>query len=77
MYTPLKRWDSFHSTESFSRDEFGDDPPLEHYTVPNDLYFTEPETEERVMVAKAGEVLPIEATKYKKKSGWDFALKFR
>ena len=72
----MKRWDSFNSTESFSGDEF-ESAPKEHVVAPYDLYYTLPETQERVLVAKDGEALPIETTKYKKKSSWDYALKFR
>ena len=77
MSTPLKRFDSFASTESLSGDEFGEDYQELHTSVPHDLYYTVEDTLERVLVAKAGELLPIQATKYKKRSGWDFALKFR
>ena len=77
MSTPLKRFDSFTSTESLSGDEFGEDSQEIHTSVPHDLYFTVADTLERVLVAKAGEPLPITATKYKKRKGWDFALKFR
>ena len=69
----LKRSLSFVSTESLSDNELGDS----YDVLPHDLYHTEPSTGDRVLVAKEGEKLPIEKTKFKKRSSWGFCLKFR
>ena len=78
VMTSLRRVESFQSTESFgSDDEVWDDEPPSHTHVPKDLYYEDQESGERLLVAKEGETLPINQTKYKKKSGWTYAYKFR
>ena len=74
----LRRAESFQSTESFGSDEDGwNDDPKVHTFVPEDVYYEDDESGERLLVAKVGEILPIDQTKYKKKSGWCYAYKFR
>ena len=74
---PFEKTDSFASTQSLSDSEFEiEDPPL-YDEVPEDLSFFDEQSGERVLVARKGELLPITQTKLKKRSSWEYALKFR
>ena len=70
----MKRWDSFTSTQSLSDDEFLSST---YDTLPDDLYYNDEKSGERVLVAKKGDALPIPKTKLKKRSNWDYAYRFR
>ena len=60
------------STLSF--DSLSDDD--EHSFAPHDLQYNDPISGEALLVLKKGEPVPC-TTKYKKKSHWDYAMKFR
>ena len=65
---------SVKSTESFD----SLDCEKEVYSFsPHDIYFDDPESGEKIMILPKGEPLPVAETKYKRKSGWSYGLKFR
>ena len=66
------------STESFDESELiNNDINMKFTHAISDIFFTDPDTGEKIMVARAGEELPIAQTKLKKKSHWNYAYKFR
>ena len=74
----MKRSKSFASTFSLTDDEFDVGTPAAHYdSLPEDLFYHEEDTGERVLVGRKGEMLPIIITKFKTRPNWTFALKFR
>ena len=61
------------STLSFESDDQNED---EFTVAPYDLHFNDQISGESLVVVKKGETVPC-TTKYKRKSQWDYAYKFR
>ena len=68
--TSVKSTNSFDS-EAVDEKEFFD-------FAPKNIYYVNPDdTSEQMMILPQGEPLPVKETKYKRKIGWNYGLKFR
>ena len=67
---------STRSTESFDSLDINFEEET-YNSAPHDIFYDDPESGGRLLVLRKGDPLPVDSTKYKKKSDWSYALKFR
>ena len=66
---------SIMSTNSFESE--AEDEKKNFDFAPKNIYYVDPDTSEQMLILPVGEPLPVMETKYKRKIGWTYGLKFR
>ena len=70
----LTKSNSLLSTESFDSIDLEEDS---YSVAPEDIYYDDLQSGNRLLVLRKGEAVPVLQTKYKKKVDWDYAFRFR